>query len=233
MVWRVLVLHYPPKHISGIVHAARELGRRAHVEQRRATGQQPEQPATGPEAPAPEAPVVAPRGPKPKLLLLPTESVEGKVTSLVSERIDEQTRRRLREGNRVVLMPSYAEIRKQLAGQGMASAAIVQAEQEYTAGIGLLTAGENQKALEKFQRAVEMMEQNLPDLRNYNVLSDALANLALAYFLSGYDLDGRKTMKSFAQLKPDATLNPEKYPPELIEVYRDELAKVKRLALAS
>jgi len=175
-----------------------------------------------------EAPPAKPPAPKPKVLLLPTDRVDDKVSSLISERVDDQTRKRLKDDGRVVLMPSFSEIRKRLAGQGQSSAVIYEAETLYTQGIGLLTAGENEKALEVFQRSVELMEANLADLQNYEVLADALANLSLAYFLSGFDLDGRKRMKQFAHLRPSATLNPEKYPKDLLEVLAEEQAKVTK-----
>jgi len=79
-------------------------------------------------APQPEAPVSA-RGPKPKVLLLPTDSVQSQVNAIISDRVDDSTRKRLKEGDAVVLMPSFTEIRKQLSGQGMASAVLAQAAQ--------------------------------------------------------------------------------------------------------
>ena len=170
----------------------------------------------------------APPAPKPKLMMLPTMSVRGETSSLVPERIGDTTRKRLREGGQVVLMPTFAEIRKQLEGQGASSAVMVEAERLYASGIGLITAGENAKALESFQRAVELMEQNVVDLKNYDVLADALANLALAYHLSGYDLDGRKRIKQFAHLRPEAELNPEKYPAQLLELLEQEQAKIEK-----
>lgn len=186
------------------------------------------QPAQAQEpAPQPAAPTTA-LGPKPKVLLLPTDSVQSQVNAIISDRVDDSARKRLREGNAVVLMPSFAEIRKKLSGQGVASAVLAQAEQQYASGIGLLTAGENAAAMQKFKQAVELMEQNIVDLTNYAVLTDALSNLGLAYFLSGYDLDGRKTIEGFAHIKPDETLNPDKFSPELIEVYKSEAAKVKK-----
>lgn len=173
----------------------------------------------------PAAPVVQKR---PELLILPTESVEGKLTPLVPERIDESMRQRLKDDGKVVVMPSFAEIRKNLAGRGVSSAIIYEAEQLYTSGIGLLTAGENEKAMEAFQRAIELMEQNIADVTNYNILTDTLSNLALAYQLMGYDVDSRKRMQQFAHLKPDATLSVDKFPKDLLEVLATEQAKIKK-----
>jgi hypothetical protein len=163
-------------------------------------------------------------GPTPRLFLLPTQSVRDSVTSIVPERIGELLREQVGKDDRVELMPDYAELRKQLGGS---TAAIAKAESLYTSGIGTLTAGDDKKAAETFQRAVDMMEQNLADLGNYDVLTDALANLALAYWNAEFDLDARKRMKQFAHLRPDATLDPEKYPKELMQIFQREAKKVK------
>lgn len=163
-------------------------------------------------------------GPTPRLFLLPTQSVRDSVTSIVPERIGELLREQVGKDDRVELMPDYAGLRKQLGGS---TAAIAKAESLYTSGIGTLTAGDDEKAAETFQRAVDMMEQNLADLGNYGVLTDALANLALAYWNAEFDLDARKRMKQFAHLRPDAELDPEKYPKELLGIYEGEAKKVK------
>lgn len=165
--------------------------------------------------------------PTPKVFMLPTQSVNDSISSIIPERIGEQVREGVTQDTRVVLMPSYEVIQKQLGGEGQSSAAIVQAETLYTQGIGLLTAGEDKKAAEAFQRAVDLMEQNIGDLQNYDVLADALSNLSLAYYNAKFDLDARKRMKDFAHLRPDATLDPEKYAKELIDVLTDEQKKVK------
>ncbi|MEZ4461162.1 MAG: hypothetical protein R3E66_15860 [bacterium] len=160
------------------------------------------------------------------MFMLPTQSVNDSISSIIPERIGEQVREGIKQDARVVLMPSYEAVQKELGGGGHSSAAIAQAETLYTQGIGLLTAGEDQKAAEAFQRSVDMMEQNIADLQNYDVLADALANLSLAYFNAKFDVDARKRMKDFAHLRPTAQLDPEKYPKELLEVLTDEQKKV-------
>jgi len=167
-------------------------------------------------------------GPKPKLFMLPTQSVNNSTSSIIPERIGEQVRQGVQQDGSVVLMPSYDEIQKQLGASGQSSAAIAEAEQLYTSGIGLLTAGEDKQAAETFQRAVDIMEANIADISNFNVLADALSNLSLAYHNAGFDLDARKRMKFFAQIEPNATLDPEKFPKELIEIYEDEARKIKK-----
>ena len=203
--------------------------------------QQPADPGTDTDASAPDAEgdapqteqgdtQVTPQAPaqRPKVLLLPTDSVRGELTKLVPERIDDATRARLREQGDVEVMPSFDEIRRQLAGQGVSSAAIYEAEQLYASGIGLITAGKNEQAAANFERAVDLVTQNLPDLKNYGVLADALANLSLAYFLRGDDLDARRRMQQFAHLRPSDKLNADKYPQELIDVLTEEQAKIKK-----
>ncbi len=171
----------------------------------------------------------AQEGPKPKVFLLPVDSVQGEVTPIVTDRVGESIRERLKADGRIEMLGTYRDILRKLEGGGQhASASVAEAERLYTSGIGLLTAGENQRAAETFQRSVDMMEQNIGDVHNFEVLSDAMANLSLAYFLAGFDLDSRKYMQKFVQLKPDAKLDAEKFPKELIDVANDERDKVKK-----
>lgn len=167
-----------------------------------------------------------PSGPKPKVLMLPTQGVQDAITPIVPERIGELSRKGVQNEGRVTLMPSFEEIQSRLSAQGQSSAAVAQAQELYVSGIGLLTAGEDKQAVETFQRAVDLMEQNLLDLQDFGLLSDTLVNLALAYHNAEFDLDARKAMKAYAHLKQDKVLDPEKYPEELIEIYRNEVKKV-------
>ena len=170
----------------------------------------------------------APKGPTPKVLLLPTQSVNNSISSIIPERIGEQVDSTVKSDPKVEVMPTYEEIRKQLGGQGVASAVIAEAEQLYTSGIGLLTAGEDQKAAESFQRSVDLMEANIADIGNYDILSDALANLALAYHNSKFEVDAKKRMKQYAHLRPTATLDAEKYPKEMQKIFTKETKKVSK-----
>lgn len=169
------------------------------------------------------------QGPKAKVFLLPVESARGEITPIVTDRIGESIRERLRADGRIELLGTYRDIQRQLDGSGQhASASIAEAERLYTSGIGLLTAGENQRAAETFQRSVDMMEQNIADLQNYEVLADAMVNLSLAYYLAGFDLDSRKYMNKFVHLRPDSVLDAEKFPEELLAVAKDEQERVKK-----
>ncbi len=183
---------------------------------------QDEQPAGDAEG-APE-----PRVLKPRFLMLPTGSMDGQVTSIVTDRLDGMTRKRLEEQRRVILMPSFEQIRKELSAKGNSSAVILEAESSYASGIGLLTAGQNQEAVQAFQRAVGLMEENIAQVTNYNVLADAMSNLAVSNHRAGYDLDGRQWMKKFAHIRPDAKLDPEKYPKDLLDLFDSERKKVKK-----
>lgn len=174
------------------------------------------------------ASAVAQDGPTKRLFMMPTQSVNNSTSSIIPDRIGEQTRRAVGQNSSVNLMPTFESIRSGLMAQGQSSAAVAEAEELYTSGIGLLAAGDPAKASESFQLAVDIMENNVPDISNFDVLADALSNLALAYHEAGFDLDARKNMKQFAQLRPDATLDPDKYNEELIGIYEDEAAKVKK-----
>ncbi len=160
----------------------------------------------------------------PKMFVLPTQSVRDSVTSIVPERIGELLREQVERDNRVDLLPGYGDIQEQLGGS---TTSMAKAESLYTSGIGLLTAGKDKEASENFQRAVELMETNLAEVTDYDILSDAIANLAVAYFNSGFDLDARKRMQQFAHLKPNQKLDPERFPKELREIYAEEAEKVK------
>jgi hypothetical protein len=176
----------------------------------------------------PEAPAAAPKGPKASVLLLPTMSVQNRTTAIVPDRINEMTRKRMQEEGRVVLLPTYLEQRRQQNQRRPASAVIIEAEQLYTSGIGLVNAGENQRAVEVLQKSVDLLKKHTADLENFNVLSDALANLALAYWRSGFDLDGRKYIKEYAYLQPAGKLNAEKYPAELLAILDEEQKKIAK-----
>ncbi|MGM0556265.1 MAG: PEGA domain-containing protein [Myxococcota bacterium] len=176
-----------------------------------------------------EEPADAPGGPTPKLFVLPVQPVSDGVSSIIPERIGELLRDQVQSDRRVELLPTYETLSKQMsAGGGSANAAITKANDLYTSGIGLLTAGEDKKAAESFQSSVDIMEENLGDVTNFNILTDAYKNLALAYFNAGFDFDARKKMKVYAHLKPESTLDPEKFPKELRDIFDEETAKVKK-----
>lgn len=164
-------------------------------------------------------------GPTQKYFMLPTQGVQDSVTTIVPQRIGELTREQVAKDARVDLLPPYDDLRRQLAGS---TATIAQAEALYTSGIGLLTAGNDAEAADAFRRAIETMEQNLGDLGNFEVLVDATANLALANHNAGFDLDARKGIQAYAQLRPTATLDPDKFPKELIDLFAQEVAKIEK-----
>lgn len=158
-------------------------------------------------------PAAKPAGPTPKLFLLPAQGVRDEISSIIPERVGEMLRGQLEGKSQIELLPTYERLEKQ--GGGRANAAVAEAERLYTSGIGLLTAGEDEKASKSFQKSVDILEQNIADLHNFNVLADAYKNMALAYFNAGFDFDGRKKMKVFAHLRPEAELDAEKFPKEL------------------
>ncbi|MBA2661068.1 MAG: PEGA domain-containing protein [Bradymonadaceae bacterium] len=169
------------------------------------------------------------QGPRPKVFLIPTDSVRAEITPIVTERVGESLRERLRADGRIELLGSFRDIQRQLEGGGQhSSATIAEAERLYTSGIGLLTAGDNQRAAETFQRSVDLMEQNIGDLHNFDVLADALVNLALAYFQAGFDLDSRKYMHKYAHLRPAAKFDAAKFPKGVIEIATDEQDRVQK-----
>lgn len=191
-----------------------------------ALAQQPAEPAQPAQPAEPTANV--PKGPKPSILLLPTMSVQNRTTAIVPDRISEMSRKRMQDEGRLVLLPTYLDLRKQQGMKRPASAVIMEAEALYNSGIGLVNAGENQRAVESLQKAVDLLKKHTADLENFNVLSDALANLSLAYWKGGFDLDGRKYIKEYAYLKPTGTLNTTKYPAELLAILDEEQKKIAK-----
>jgi hypothetical protein len=162
------------------------------------------------------------------VLLLSTMTV-GDVTSIIEERIGKSLREKMEaQSGAIDLLPSYEAIRKNLASSGQSSMAITRAEEMYTSGIGLLTAGDNKRAQEMFSRAIDLMMKNLGDLRNYDVLADALAHSALANLNAGFELDARKAIKKFAHMRPKAELSEEKYPDKLRKLLDKEQSKIER-----
>lgn len=172
------------------------------------------------------APAPKPAGPTPTMFLLPTQGIKGEMSEIIPERIGEMLRAQLADKRSAKLLPTYEAMMQQ--GGGNPNAELAEAERLYTSGIGLLTAGQNDRAATTFQRSVDSLEKNLADLENFNVLVDAYRNMALAYFLAGFDFDARKKMQVYANLRPNEKLDPEKFPKELREVYQVEADKVKK-----
>lgn len=172
-----------------------------------------------------EEQAAVPQGPTPKLFILPTDSLEGQVSQLVTDRINEAKRGLLATDRNLELLPTFREIVSQRAGSAYAN--VAQAEKIYTSAIGLLNVGNYQRAAELFQQALNIMEANLSGIQNYGVFTDTLSNLAVAYFHSGFDLDARQNMQKFAHLKPRETLDPKVFPEELREVYQSEAERVQ------
>ena len=170
-----------------------------------------------------------PNKPTPKLFLLPTVSVKGQITSIVPERIGEMLRERVGSEGRVKLLPTYIEIQKSKPGAGgQVSAAIAEAQKEYTSAIGLLEAGEYQKAADKFSGVVDTLRSNIGDVRNFDIYADALAKLARAYWEINHNYDARKSIREYAHLRPEAELDPKKYPEGLREIFEQSAAKVEK-----
>ncbi|MFP4598118.1 MAG: PEGA domain-containing protein [Persicimonas sp.] len=167
-----------------------------------------------------------PAGPTPKVVLLPTLGVRDQMSRIIPDRVGERVRSQLESKSAIELMPAFEKTLT--SSDGQTNAAVGEAERLYTSGIGLLTAGEDDKASETFQKAVDLMEENLTELQNFDVLADAYKNLALAYFNAGFDFDARKKIKVFAHLRPEAELDPEQFPKKLRELYASEAGKVKK-----
>lgn len=176
-------------------------------------------------APAEETTQRTPTGPTPKLYLLPVNGIGTGVSQIVVDRVNENTRRQVATGRGYDLLPTVRELQGPISGDPFV--VVAEAERLYTSGIGLVRAGEFQRAAETLQRAVDMIEGHLEGLSNFNILTDALSHLALAYWGADFDLDARQNMQRFAQLRPNARLDPELYPEELREIFNTEAERVR------
>ncbi|MFB6372088.1 MAG: PEGA domain-containing protein, partial [Bradymonadaceae bacterium] len=137
-------------------------------------------------------------------------------------------RKQVGKDDRINLMPTFRSMTQSSGGSGGSNAAIQEAQTQYTSGIGLLESGNYEKAGEKFSRAVETLHKHIADLKNFDVYTDALSNLARAYWETGHNYDARKSIREFAHLRPDATLDPEKFPSGLREIFIKEVEKVEK-----
>lgn len=174
------------------------------------------------DEPAAQEPEVPPR-----FYLLPVDSVEGEVTDIVTRRINDAVRERFENLGGLELLPTF-EAMQGGAGSEATAAALREAESQYTSGIGLVNAGQYQEAVETLQMAVNILEDNIADLDDLSILTDAKAHLAVAYHQTGFDLDARDTIEHFAHLNPDADLDPDLYPDELRRLYDEEVQRVKK-----
>lgn len=168
----------------------------------------------------------------PRMFALPADSIEGQVSSIVADRIDESVRDRFDALDGVELMPTMEVLEGEATGAA-AAAAVEQARNDYTSGIGLVRAGEYEEAAEILQTAVTVLEENVAELEDFDVLADAKANLAIAYHQIGYDLDARDAIEHYAHLQPDAELDPDTFPAELRELFGAEVDLVERAGTAT
>jgi hypothetical protein len=163
----------------------------------------------------------------PSLAVLPAQAIGSSIQELVPRRIGEMVRDRVAEEGGIDTLPSFAVMQRREATRSQSTAAIEEARKQYTSGIGLLEAGEYQRAADTLQQAVDRLRANVADLQNFDVLADAMARLAWAYFEAGYDFDARSYIKEFAHLRPEATLDFEDFPAELKDIFEQEVRKVE------
>ncbi len=163
----------------------------------------------------------------PTLAVLPAQAVGSGIQELVPRRIGEMVRDRVSGDGRLDTLPSFAVMQREEATRVRSTTAINEARKKYTSGIGLIEAGEYQRAADTLQEAVDLLRANVADLQNFDVLADATAKLAWAYYEAGYDFDARSYIKEYAHLRPDASLDQDEFPPELKTIFEEEVNKVR------
>ncbi len=164
-------------------------------------------------------------GPDPRLFVLPADSLQGEITTIVTERINQSIRERLESLGRIELLPTFEALQGE-AGSDAAHTVISRAERDYTSAIGLVNAHQYEEAAEILQRAVTALRENVADLHNFGILTDAMLNLAIAYAETGYDLDARDNIRQYAQLVPDESPELEDYP-EVQSLYDAEVERIQ------
>ena len=163
----------------------------------------------------------------PTLAVLPAQAVGSGIQDLVPRRIGEMVRDRVSADGRLDTLPSFAVMQREEATRARSTTAINEARKKYTSGIGLIEAGEYQRAADTLQEAVDLLRANVADLQNFDVLADATAKLAWAYYEAGYDFDARSYIKEYAHLRPDASLDQDEFPAELKKIFEEEVKKVR------
>lgn len=162
--------------------------------------------------------------PTPKLALLPTRSVQEQITELVPQRIGEMLRENIASSDRVDLAPNFEDVHG--GEDGTAAGAVSRAREEYTSGVGLANAGKFDEAADKLGSAVESLRGRMAALDDFGVYTDALLKLAWSLWEINHNYDARKSIREYAHLRPDETLDPETYPEKLRELYDSEAKKV-------
>ncbi len=163
--------------------------------------------------------------PDARMLLLSTTSLDDSISDIVTSRIDDSIRDRMGSVGRVELLASFRALYGQ-AGEEATQEALAEAERDYTSAIGLINAESYDEAADVLARAVTVLEENVAELSNFNVLVDALANLAIAHHHTGFDLDARDHIRQYAYLVPEDAPRYDDLPEELAELYRGEAQRV-------
>ncbi len=161
-----------------------------------------------------------------RFFVLPADGLEGELSELVLGRINESIRERIDSLGGVELLPTFEAMQGAATREG-SQQAIADAERAYTSGIGLVRSGRHGEASSVLQRAVDVLEENVANLTNFGVLSDAMANLAVAHYEVGYDLDARDYIRRYAHLEPEQELDSDLFPQGLIELYEEEVRRVE------
>ncbi|MFW5966240.1 MAG: PEGA domain-containing protein [Persicimonas sp.] len=160
----------------------------------------------------------------PMLFSMEVIAVGDDISDIISERIGQGLRSRLDGSSDIDLLPTL----EGMGQTGKGADAVAEAKRLYTSGIGLVKAGDGEEAVDILQEAVDILEDNLVYLEEFDVLVDAYKNLAHAYHIAGYDYDAQKAMKVYSHLDPNAELDPEDYPEELIDIHGAEAKKVEK-----
>ncbi len=164
----------------------------------------------------------------PAVFLLPTRSVRDQISEIVPDRVGDMLRSQLDSEASINLSRTMRKLTASPGGAGEVSAAIKEAREQYTSGIGLVEAGNYEEAADQFSEAVETFRENIAELDNFDVYTDALANLARSYWEIGHDYDARSAIREFAHMRPEADLDPKKYAQGLRDLYDEAAQRVAK-----
>ena len=88
------------------------------------------------------------------------------------------------------------------------NAAIDEAEQLYQSGIGLYVVEDFEAAVAAFDEMMRLFEENIGEVRNWNMLADGLLRLGECQFKAGNERLARETLHRVLTIRPELNVDP-------------------------
>jgi hypothetical protein len=87
------------------------------------------------------------------------------------------------------------------------------------------------KASKLFQESRKLYMKNLPDLEDFEMYIDSCLQLAISFFMGGYNEDGYDALDHVLQLRPGLSIDRKNVPPALVNALDRLLAKAEKRQL--